>query len=210
VLRKLGQREEATAVCERIIKHRPDSAEPYFSLGNVLKELCRPDEAAKAYRRALELRPDFAEAYTNLGNVLQGQEAFGEAVEAYSQALLLRPDLAEAHANMGAALESLGQLRESMESYRTAVKLNPKLLAIRVWLHHKRRLVCDWDGIEAEESELRGLMASASEPVHPFPVLSMGLSADEQLHVARSYAASFATTPIEHRREDYVAPGSSE
>jgi protein O-GlcNAc transferase len=169
-----------------------------------LKELCRADEAAKAYRRALALRPDFAEAYTNLGNVLQGQEAFGEAVEAYRQALLLRPDLAEAHANMGAALESLGQLREAMESYRTAVKLNPKLLAIRVWLHHKRRLVCDWDGIEAEESELRGLMASAREPVHPFPVLSMGLGTDEQLHVARSYAASFATMPIEHRREDYV------
>ena len=203
--RKLGRREEATAVCERIIKHRPDSAEPYFSLGNILKELSKPGEAVEAYRRALALRPDFAEVYTNLGNVLQGQEAFEEAVEAYRQALILRPDLAEAHANMGAALESLGQLREAIDSYRTAVKLNPKLLAIRVWLHHKRRLVCDWDGIEAEENELRALMAAAgSEPVHPFAVLSMGSSADEQLHVARSYAASFAATPIEHRREDYA------
>jgi protein O-GlcNAc transferase len=204
VLRKLGRREEAATVCEHIIRHRPDSAEPYFSLGNVLKELCQPGEAAKALRRALALRPDFAEAYTNLGNVLQEQEAFGEAVEAYRQALVLRPDLAEAHANMGAALESLGQLGEAIESYRTAVKLNPKLLAIRVWLHHKRRLVCDWYRIDADESELRALMASAHEPVHPFPVLSMGLSADEQFRVARSYAASFAATPIEHRREDYA------
>ena len=96
-------------------EQRPDSAEPYFSLGNILKELSQPDEAANAYRRALALRPDFAEAYTNLGNVLQGQEAFGEAVEAYRQALTLRPDLAEAHANMGAALESLGQLKEAIE-----------------------------------------------------------------------------------------------
>jgi protein O-GlcNAc transferase len=204
VLRKLGRREKATAVCEHIIKHRPDSAEPYFSLGNILKELSQPGDAVEAYRRALALRPDFAEAYTNLGNVLQGEEAFEEAIEAYRQALSLRPDLAEAHANMGAALESLGRLKEAIDSYSTAVKLNPKLLAIRIWLHHKRRLVCDWDGIEADESELRALMASAREPVHPFPVLSMGLSVGEQLRVARSFAASFGAPAIEHRREDYA------
>ena len=204
VLRKLGRSGEAAAVCEHIIKHRPDSAEPYFSLGNILKELSQPDEAIQAYRRALALRPDFAEAYTNLGNVLQGEEAFKEAVEVYCQAISLRPDLAEAHANMGAALESLGRLDEAIDSYSTAVKLNPKLLAIRVWLHHKRRLVCDWDGIEADESELRALMASAREPVHPFPVLSMALNEAEQLGVARSFAASFAAAPIEHKREDYA------
>lgn len=36
-----------------------------------------------------------------------------------------------------------------------------RLLAIRVWPHHKRRLICDWYGIEAEETELRVLMAAA-------------------------------------------------
>lgn len=151
VLRKPGRSEEAAAVCEHIIKHRikhrPDSAEPYFSLGNILKELSQPDEAVRAYRRVLALRPDFAEVYTNLGNVLQGEEAFEEAVEVYRQAISLRPDLAEAHANMGAVLEGVGRLDEAIDSYNTAVKLNPKLLAIRVWLHHKRRFVCNWDGI---------------------------------------------------------------
>ena len=105
---------------------------------------------------------------------------------------------------MGAALEGLGRLDEAIDSYNTAVKLNPKLLAIRVWLHHKRRFDCNWDGIEADERELRALMASAREPVHPFPVLSMALSAGEQLEVARAYAASFAAAPMEHRREDYA------
>jgi protein O-GlcNAc transferase len=94
---------------------------------------------------------------------------------------------------MGAALEKLGRLTEAIDSYRTAVKLNPKLLAIRVWLHHERRLICDWDGIETEANELRALMAAAgSEPVHPFAVLAMGLSTPGQWHVARSFAASFA------------------
>jgi protein O-GlcNAc transferase len=209
VLRKLGRREEAIAVCEDIIAHRPDSAEPYFSLGNILKELSQPGEAVRAYRRALALRPNFAEVYTNLGNVLQGQEAFEEAVAAYREAISLRPDLADAHANMGAALESLGRLREALDSYRTGVALNPKLLAIRVWLHHKRRMVCDWDGIGAEEAELRALMASAPprEQAHPFPVLSMAGGAAEQLHVARAFAANVAAGVqlFEHRREDFVS-----
>jgi protein O-GlcNAc transferase len=165
VLRKLGRSEEAAAVCEHIIKHLAGFGR---ILGNILKELSQPDEAVRAYRRALALRPDFAEVYTNLGNVLQGEEAFEEAVEVYRQAISLRPDLAEAHANMGATLEGLGRLDEAIDSYNTAVKLNPKLLAIRVWLHHKRRFVCNWEGIETDERELRALMASAREPVHPF------------------------------------------
>jgi protein O-GlcNAc transferase len=204
VLRKLGRNNEAAAVCEQIIKHRPDSAEPYFALGNIFRELSKSGEAVEAYDRAIALRPDFAEAYTNLGNVLQGKEAFEEALEAYCHALSLRPDLAEAYANMGAALESLGRLKEAIDAYRTAVKLNPNLLAIRVWLHHKRRLVCDWHGIDADERELRDLMASAREPVHPFPVLSMALSPAEHLRVASSFAASVAAPALEHRREDYA------
>jgi len=204
VLRKLGRSEEAIAVCHGIIARRPDAAEPYFSLGNILRELSHPAQAAEAFRRALALRPDFAEAYTNLGNVLQGMEAFEEALEAYHQAISLRPDLAEAHANRGAALEALGRLKEAIKSYGVAVKLNPKLLAIRVWLNHRRRFICDWDGIDTDEKELRDLMASASEPVHPFPVLSMALSPAEQLHTARSFAASFAFPPMEHRREEYA------
>lgn len=204
VLRKLGRHKEATAAYEDIIWQRPDSAEPYFSLGNILKELSQPGKAIDAYRRALALRPDFAEAYTNLGNVLQSQDAYEEALEAYHQALSLRPNLAEAHANMGAALESLGRLKEAISSYRIALDLNPKLLAIRLWLYHKRRLICDWDGVEAEERELQVLLSSATEPVHPFPVLSMELGPKTQGHVARCYAAAFAVTPFEHRREEFT------
>ena len=205
VLRKLGRREEAIAVCEEIIAQRPDAAEPYFGLGNILKELRQPGPAISAYRRALALRPNFAEVYTNLGNVLQSQEAFEEAVDAYAGAIALRPTLAEAHANMGAALENLGRLADAIESYRTAIKLNPKLLAVRVWLHHKRRLICDWTEIGAEETELRALMATKDLPVHPFPVLSMATSAAEQLRAARLFAADFPVShDFRHMREDFT------
>jgi predicted O-linked N-acetylglucosamine transferase (SPINDLY family) len=191
VLRKLGRAEEAIAVCEQIIARRPDAPEPYFNLGNARKELCRPAAAIEAYRRAIALRPDFAEVYVNLGNLLQGQDAFGEAVDAYAQAIALRPGMADAHANMATALERLDRLEEAIAAYRKAVELDPKLHDVRVWLHHKRRIVCDWSGIETEEAELLRLAPSAAPP-QPFPFLSMAASAADQLRYARAFAARFA------------------
>jgi hypothetical protein len=65
-------------------------------------------------------------------------------------------------------------------------------------------LICDRDGIEADENELRVLRTAAgSEPVHFFAV-GMGLSAAGQWHVSRSFAARFAAPAIEHRREDFA------
>ncbi len=198
ILRKLGRKEEAIAVCEEIIAQRPDAPEPYFSLGNILKELQQPGRAIEAYRRAVALRPNFAEVYVNLGNALQSQQAYEEAIEAYRQAIALRPTLADAHANMGAALESLGRLGEAIACYRTAVELDPRLLAIRVWLHHKRRGICDWSGIEDEESELLQLLDSSASAPHPFSVLSTAASPAQQLRVARAASQSFKVAPPDY------------
>ncbi|WP_091681184.1 tetratricopeptide repeat protein [Methylocapsa palsarum] len=196
VLRKLNRPQEAVAVCEAIISQRPDAPEPYFNLGNVLRELCRPGPAIEAYRRAIALRPDFAEVYVNLGNALQDEE-YEEASAAYREAIALRPAMAEAHANLGAALENLGRLGEAIDCFAAAVKLDPEMLPIRVWLQHKRRLVCDWDGIKNEEAELSALIAQNCEGVHPFAVLSMATTAADQLQICRSHAAAVSTR-LEH------------
>lgn len=195
ILRKLGRKEEAVAACEEIIAQRPDAPEPYFSLGNILKELQQPGRAIEAYRRAVALRPDFAEVYVNLGNALQSQGAYEDAVEAYSHAIALRPTMADAHANKGAALDALGRLAEAIASFRTAVELDAGLLAIRIWLHHRRRAICDWKNIVAEERELLRLLESSEEAPHPFSILSMATTPAQQLRVARATAASFNAAP---------------
>jgi protein O-GlcNAc transferase len=71
--------------------------------------------------------------------------------------------------------------------------LDPKLTAIRVWLHHKWRGICDWSGNEAEEAELLALLDSSKSAPHPFSVLSIATSPMRQLRVAR--AASEAPQP---------------
>ena len=185
---------EALAACEEIIAQRPDAPEPYFSLGNILKELHRPAPAIDAYRTAVALRPAFAEVYVNFGNLLQEQDAFEEAVEAYAQAIALQPRMAEAHASLGTALERLGRLNEAIVAYRRAIELDPQRLDVRVWLHHKRRIICDWSGIAAEEAELLALASDASPP-QPFPLLSMASSPAEQLRAARAFAARPVVEP---------------
>ena len=97
-----------------------------------------------------------------------------EALEAYSQAIALRPAMADAHANMGAALEVLGRLGEAIAAYRDAAELDPRASTVRLWLHHKRRIICDWSGIEAEEPNCCGCWSPSREPPQPFSVLEHG------------------------------------
>ena len=206
ILRKLGGAEEAISVCEEIIAQRPDAPDPYFSLGNILKSLSRTDDAITAYRRALALRPSFAEVYTNLGNVLQTKEAFEEAIEAYRQATALRPELVEAHMGMGAAYENLNRIGEAIACYREALARNPDLYSLRVWLHHKRRFICDWDGIMEEEAELLGLIGTGCALGNPFPFLALEASAADQLQICHDYVKPYEETqkPFAHQRP--IAP----
>ena len=205
ILRRLGRVPEAIAFCEASIAARPDAAAAHFTLGNIFNESGRARDAAAAFERALALRPDFAEAFINLGNVLQTQEAYGKAADAYRHAISLRPDCADAQGNLGTALENLGELKGAIACYHTAVKLNPERVAVRAWLYHKRREICDWKGIEEEESAILSLLAKdGCEPVHPFAVLSMEASPRLQLCVASAFAQNFKVPEFLHRRQDFA------
>ncbi|WP_395667036.1 tetratricopeptide repeat protein [Methylocella sp.] len=196
VLRRLGRPFEALALCESVAAARPDAADPCFALGVILKELGRPGPAAEAFRRAVALRPSFAEAYVNLGDALQGRRAYEAAAEAYAEALRLRPDLAAAHANLGAAMERLGRLDEAVASYARALQIDPGLTRVRSWLHHKRRILCDWDGLAAEEAELLA-RADAGERLDAFSPLSLATSPAQQLEIARSAARDVPGRPLD-------------
>ncbi|HXW72818.1 MAG TPA: tetratricopeptide repeat protein [Methylocella sp.] len=201
VLRKLNLSDEAADICKTTVSRRPDSADAYLTYGNILRELGEIDKAAEAFQRAFRLRPGFTEAYINLGNLLLAKADFQEALDIFQRALTLNPSLAEAHAAKGAALEGLGRLKEAIHSYQSAVQLNPDLLTVRTWLHHKRRMICDWDGITDEEIKLRERMAASAEAVHPFPTLSMSLTSLEHLNIAHNFAKTFTYPAFIHQRQ---------
>jgi tetratricopeptide (TPR) repeat protein len=124
---RAGRLARAAAAYRQIVALRPDVAETYNNLGNVLKDQGNLDEAAAQYERAAALNPGLFQAYNNLGNILREQGKLDQAVTRYEQALALEPNLTEVHINLGRVLKEQGKLDEAAARYECAVALNPGL-----------------------------------------------------------------------------------
>jgi len=118
---------EAAAAYRQILAIRPDIAEAYHNLGNVLVEQGQLDEAAALHERAVALRPNLFQSCINLGNIFREQGKFDQAVTWYEKALALRPDLADVHNNLGNTLRALGKLDQALARYQEALALRPDL-----------------------------------------------------------------------------------
>ncbi|ACB94094.1 tetratricopeptide repeat protein [Beijerinckia indica] len=199
VLRRLHRHEEALQTCEALIACRPDAAEPHMVLGNILRDLGQFDAALAAYEQALALRPDFAPVYNSLGNLLQRRGQYQEAHDAYATAIQLQPNLAQAHAGLGVTLDSLGHPDQAIEAFRMALVYDPKRIDLRLWLHHRRRAICDWTGIMEEEAELLRLFKTEPHVGAPFPLISMDTSAAEQYRLCRAFGQSY-----DNKRQAYT------
>ncbi len=122
-----GRLSEAAAAYRKILALRPDIAEAYYDLGNVLVNQGDLEEAAAQHRRAVALKPDFAEAHNSLGFVLQCQGKFDEAAAQYERALALRPGLFEAHNNLGNVHREQGKIDLAIARFEQAIALRPDL-----------------------------------------------------------------------------------
>ncbi len=122
---RAGRLAEAAAAYRQILALRPDRAEVWNNLGNVLKDQGKFDEAAVQYERAVALNPGLLQTYNNLGNVLREQGKLDEAVARYEQAIAPRPELAEAYDNLGKVLKEQGKFKEAAARYEQALALRP-------------------------------------------------------------------------------------
>ncbi len=122
---KAGRMEEAEPAFRETIRIKPDFAEAYFKLGNVMSGLGRLDEAESMLKRAVEIQPDFHQAYNNLGNLLRFTGRTGEAEAAFRNAVASKPDFPEALNNLGILLVEEGRAKEAETAFREALKANP-------------------------------------------------------------------------------------
>jgi tetratricopeptide (TPR) repeat protein len=87
-----GQREEAIADAERLVRVHPRrSAADWFNLGFLLEEASRLDDAEAAFRRAIELDDKLDRAWYGLGLVLIRQQRLDEAARALKRNTELQP-----------------------------------------------------------------------------------------------------------------------
>jgi tetratricopeptide (TPR) repeat protein len=124
-LLKRGLIDEAASEARAIIRDHPDSAPPYFTLGQVASIKSEWDKAIAKFSKALELDPEFAEAHAGVGNALEKKGLLDQAIDAYRQAIRVKPDFALAHHNLGLVLDRQGLPHEAFEAYLQALRLEP-------------------------------------------------------------------------------------
>jgi tetratricopeptide (TPR) repeat protein len=136
-----GRQDEALVELRQALRIKPDYADAWVELGNLLHERGSLDEAEAAYRQALACSPALEGAYHNLGNIALGRglalakqgrqdearEQLERAVAQYREALARRPGFAEARNNLGQALEADGEAAQAFAEYRAALAIDPHL-----------------------------------------------------------------------------------
>ena len=122
---QIGMLDKAIEAYNKSISLKPDFVDPYYNMGNALKDQGKLNQAIAAYNKALSFKPNHFKAYSNIGLVLQDQGKPDEAIAAYNKSISLNPDYAEAYNNLGLTLQYQGKLDEAIEAYNKALSLKP-------------------------------------------------------------------------------------
>lgn len=126
VLSQSGKPEEATDYWYLALTLQGEiAAEPYFDLGNTLKEHNKLEKAVICYRRALYLNPSYYAAYCQLAEIEASQQKWDNALQHYRRAIEIQPDISDLYWKVGNVLQEKGCLEEAVTSYRTGIDLNP-------------------------------------------------------------------------------------
>ncbi len=150
---KEGREDEALKHLHLALAIKPDFADAWVELGNILQDKAEMERAEEAYRKALNFNPNMEGAYYNLGNVYLKSGRASMAVEYYNKALSRDPHLAIAYNNRGQAYEALGWEERAMSEYRTALKQDEDMP--QAWFNLAAALERQSRAREAEQAYLR-------------------------------------------------------
>jgi predicted O-linked N-acetylglucosamine transferase (SPINDLY family)/ADP-heptose:LPS heptosyltransferase len=122
----MGNREEAEALCRRILDDDPVNANALNLLGMLAHQSGRNDIAIDYLRRAVAANPRDGMLPYNLGVAYQVLGRAAEAIASYQVALRLNPNHAEAHNNLGRAFLGQGNREAARGCFEHAVRLRPE------------------------------------------------------------------------------------
>jgi Flp pilus assembly protein TadD len=104
---------------------RPDQAENWFRMGEVLRQQKRLDEAVLSFGQALKIDPHHAGAARISAMLLFAQGKHEQSLASFDRLIELRPDLAGAFDLRGLCLLELKRLDEALASLSRALELAP-------------------------------------------------------------------------------------
>ena len=122
----------SVAVCEELVRLKPDDAPTRAMLGLAYTDVGRTKEAIACYEQALALDPDCFDAHLGMGKMAFGRGAYPEAIAAYRKAVKIRPRSADAQLSLGLALSNAGQYEEAIQAFQRAKELDPAIVETQV------------------------------------------------------------------------------
>jgi cytochrome c-type biogenesis protein CcmH/NrfG len=140
------------------IQLKPDWADPYRGLGQVLLDHHDYAEAAVALEHSIRLGRADAQAFYWLGRALMGKGALAAAAVALEEGTWLNPEEAEAFTDLGLVRMAQGDLAGAEQALTQAIRLKPEYADA----HRLRELLVkpgqDTEAVvEAAQAILRGL-----------------------------------------------------
>ena len=115
---------------EEKLKHSPNNADDWITLGNAYFDAGRPPFAISAYEHALALRPDNADVLTDLGIMYRESGRFDKALECFRRAITINPVHQNAMYNEGVVLAmDLDKKEDAERAWTRLLEINPQAKA---------------------------------------------------------------------------------
>ena len=189
-LHQAGCLTEAEAIYRAVLAEKPTSSSALNLLGVLYHQRGDNAQAAELISQAIMVKADYADYHNNFGVALLGLNRREEAKRAFRATLILNPNHVGAWSNMSAICGMGGDYAGAAEACAKVLELNPNedgsaLCHLRLYLD----TIGQWDYRE----ELRGAISAAiqlhaDKRIHPWTVLSLEISAEEQLRCADRFA----------------------
>ncbi|NEP39323.1 MAG: tetratricopeptide repeat protein, partial [Okeania sp. SIO2H7] len=122
---QLGNWEEATNICHKIIKRQPNNFLALELLGICAYQKNEIKQAIAYYQKSLKINPNYAKTHNNLAVALKNNQEIDAALNHYQTAIKLRPNYAEAWYNLGNILQYQGRFEAAIDHYQKALELKP-------------------------------------------------------------------------------------
>jgi tetratricopeptide (TPR) repeat protein len=124
-LQKQGRHEEALKACDKAIQLKPDDAELWKLMGDMLLQLERFDHALLGFQHVLELNPRHQDAAYKSGVLLDQFGRFEEALARFNRCDEVLPNHAPTLRGRARTLFNLKRFEEALADNRRANRLDP-------------------------------------------------------------------------------------
>ena len=148
ILYTLGHRNEAIAVCDRVLTKDSGNVHAWNIKGGAHWALAQHKSALACWDRVVALAPQLGEAWSNRGEALRLLGQYDLALTSLERALQLAPENAVAWTNHGFLMTAMHQWEQGLASFEKALALGSSQRAVLELAIFNMQCIGQWSGIQ--------------------------------------------------------------